>query len=368
MQREFLELVEEAAFEALTSRERSALFRHYGVAGYGASTLEQIGESFKISRERVRQIVNKATAKIISRSQHKTVIDSPSACQKLGRLLKEHINNDDTSVDAVRLLVDSGLIEQEEHIRLALVLSRADPRGARKSIAKAKKSIAEAQKRLKAEARIDEKFDRVLKGVEWPTSAVDARVKYGKQIDQKRDTQQNDQGLYECFDSKKAGRHIYYDSELEHSFYQLLEGTSLVEYYAEQPFMIKYGECGDLKYYPDVYVLLKDGRGIVFEVKPSFMMPLRKNLVKYKALENFCKAEGLGYSMSDITTSFSELRLTEVRREYELAVLEAVKLRSLNWTQYLKVKEHFNPTKEEFCALIFRNNLVWQEKPFRLSK
>jgi len=368
MQREFLKLVEEAAFEALTSRERSVIFRRYGIGGYGATTLGQIGKNFKISRERVRQIVNKSTMKIISRSQYKTVIDSPSACQKLGRLLKKHINNDDASTDAVRLLVDSGLIDQEEHIHLALVLNRVDLDKGMKSITKAKKAIAETQKRLETEARRDEKFNRVLKGVEWPSLVVDARVKHGKRINKKRDTRQNDKGLYEYFDSKKSGRCIYYDSELEHSFYQLLENASLVEYYAEQPFMIRYGEYKDQKYYPDVYVLLKDGRGIVFEVKPSFMMPLRKNIVKYKALEDFCKTEGLGYSMSGISTSFSEIRLSRVRREFELAVLEALELQSIGWPQYLKIKEHFNPSIAEFCALISRNNLVLQEKPFRLSK
>jgi len=51
MQREFLKLVEEAAFEALTSRERSVIFRRYGIGGYGATTLGQIGKNFKISRE-----------------------------------------------------------------------------------------------------------------------------------------------------------------------------------------------------------------------------------------------------------------------------------------------------------------------------
>lgn len=48
----------------LEEREKDILFRRYGLSGYDIHTLEQVGEAFNITRERVRQIEKKTLAKL----------------------------------------------------------------------------------------------------------------------------------------------------------------------------------------------------------------------------------------------------------------------------------------------------------------
>lgn len=50
--------------EDLTLREREILMRRYGLAGYRIHTLEEVGLSFNITRERVRQIEKKSLEKL----------------------------------------------------------------------------------------------------------------------------------------------------------------------------------------------------------------------------------------------------------------------------------------------------------------
>ncbi|MCL1588174.1 MAG: RNA polymerase sigma factor RpoD [Actinomycetia bacterium] len=67
--------VEEAAFkllqeylslalESLNERERQVLIMRFGLADGNVKTLEQVGEHFDVTRERIRQIENKALAKL----------------------------------------------------------------------------------------------------------------------------------------------------------------------------------------------------------------------------------------------------------------------------------------------------------------
>ena len=48
----------------LGDREKEILMRRYGLSGYDIHTLEQVGEAFNITRERVRQIEKKTLAKL----------------------------------------------------------------------------------------------------------------------------------------------------------------------------------------------------------------------------------------------------------------------------------------------------------------
>lgn len=48
----------------LTLREREIIMRRYGLSGYDIHTLEEVGNAFNITRERVRQIEKKTLAKL----------------------------------------------------------------------------------------------------------------------------------------------------------------------------------------------------------------------------------------------------------------------------------------------------------------
>ena len=52
------------ALEGLNERERQVLIMRFGLADGKVRTLEQVGDHFKVTRERIRQIETKALAKL----------------------------------------------------------------------------------------------------------------------------------------------------------------------------------------------------------------------------------------------------------------------------------------------------------------
>lgn len=61
------------ALSTLTVRESDVISYYFGLNGYNALTLEEIGEKFKLTRERVRQIKEKATTRLRNTSRSKTL-------------------------------------------------------------------------------------------------------------------------------------------------------------------------------------------------------------------------------------------------------------------------------------------------------
>ncbi|MEB3339396.1 sigma-70 family RNA polymerase sigma factor [Okeania sp.] len=64
---EFFEYFAQAQLEALKDREKQIIELRYGLTGDKPMTLASIGEVFGISRERIRQILDKAHRKIRSK-------------------------------------------------------------------------------------------------------------------------------------------------------------------------------------------------------------------------------------------------------------------------------------------------------------
>ena len=61
----------ERSLETLTPREADVLSSYFGLSGGHAMTLEEIGEKFDITRERVRQIKEKAIRRLKHTSRSK---------------------------------------------------------------------------------------------------------------------------------------------------------------------------------------------------------------------------------------------------------------------------------------------------------
>jgi len=69
----------------------------------------------------------------------------------------------------------------------------------------------------------------------------------------------------------------------------VLEQIKEIAFYQEQPFVIPYELDGTQRtYYPDVFFVIEDGRGVVVEVKPRYQMALHENLTKWSALQKYC--------------------------------------------------------------------------------
>lgn len=61
----------ERALETLTPREADVIRLYFGLAGQHSMTLEEIGETFDLTRERVRQIKEKAIRRLKHTSRSK---------------------------------------------------------------------------------------------------------------------------------------------------------------------------------------------------------------------------------------------------------------------------------------------------------
>jgi RNA polymerase primary sigma factor len=57
----------------LTPREKIVLERRFGIDGQTEQTLQQLGEEFGLTRERIRQIENRALSKLRNESRMKSL-------------------------------------------------------------------------------------------------------------------------------------------------------------------------------------------------------------------------------------------------------------------------------------------------------
>ncbi len=62
------------ALRTLTEREKSVIMQYYGIAGNQSMSLEEIGEKLDLTRERVRQIKEKAIRKLRAGSRNKHLL------------------------------------------------------------------------------------------------------------------------------------------------------------------------------------------------------------------------------------------------------------------------------------------------------
>ncbi len=56
-------------FSGLTDREKKVIACRYGIGGASSMTLEEVGQMFDVTRERIRQIESKALSKMRNRAR-----------------------------------------------------------------------------------------------------------------------------------------------------------------------------------------------------------------------------------------------------------------------------------------------------------
>jgi RNA polymerase primary sigma factor len=71
---ESLQIELKDAMKMLTERERNVVSHFFGIAGFGTKSMEEIGEKYDLTRERVRQIKEKAIRKMRVGSQGKKLM------------------------------------------------------------------------------------------------------------------------------------------------------------------------------------------------------------------------------------------------------------------------------------------------------
>ena len=373
---EFFEYFTQAQLEALNSRESQIVELRYGLNGGNPLTLAAIGEVFGVSRERIRQLLEKAYRKIIIKGQKQIEANHiDDACGELLLYVRSIIRPEE--LDSVNRLIEfsqgnlDSLSLKTHALPLLSYLAYSNKSDRKQNLERAKKilhELASKQRKLILEQNAIAKFSELLTYVIYPKQMKTISPNNFKRFKRQRNVSSDSEGIYGSFYSSKLNRQVQYESGLEQKFLLFLENSKNVAFYQEQPCKIFYEINGNSAYYyPDILFVLEDGRAIVVEIKPIFKMALQSNLTKWSALKAYCQKQGWGLLVTDGQYSIQQIQRHQIKPDFANCVLSRLRRKSLNWTEYKKIKEQFNPNRNDFVALVLNNRLVWRLSPFYLS-
>ena len=367
----FVEYFTSAQSEALTPRESAIVDLRFGFMGGSPHTLEAIGQEFGVTRERIRQILNKALRKIVAKGKRELKGGKLNApCAALLTYVEGAIRpSDEGAVCRIVDFVEADLSYLPKNSSLLLIAYLAFQN---RKIAAAK--ISEVPKLVRdrkiAQGRYyknQAKLQDLLANVIWPNKIVMMTSESIEGLERARHVSSDSEGNAGSFHSGKMARLIEYESEIELRFYQWLEELDEVKFYQEQPFKVPYEYEGRrFLYYPDVLFVLEDGKGIVVEIKPIFKMALNINLKKWTGLRNFCSDKGLGLLVTDGRYTIQQIQHYEVNPSFAKDVLMLLDKGPLSWAQYKPIREKHNATRNDFVGLVLKSKLYWSLNPFKL--
>jgi Sigma-70, region 4 len=373
---EFFEYLIQAQLEALKDREFEIFGLRYGLTGESPYSLEAIAEIFKVSRERIRQILNKAHRKILFAGKKQIKLENfnaPSA--KLLTYITSIIRPEEAGF--INRFVEFttnklSILPSKTHsfklITHLLYFNKNTRNEVEKNAIKLlRENLREIGENQKTQESIS-KFKALLSYVIQPEQMKPLENFDLSLFDRKREVSLEGYGNAGEFYSEKISKYVQYESGLEMKFLSCLENSDNVVYYSEQPIRLPYQFYNKTYfYYPDFVFFLNDNKGIVVEIKPLDQMALKINLVKWAALKEYCTQNGLGLLVTDGKYAIQQIMKYESNLNFANTLLAKLGEGSLNWNQYKEIREQFNPSTKDFASLIMRNKLTWLLNPFSLS-
>lgn len=285
------------AIESLSDKRLAFVLA--GRLGVGADplTLEALGQKLGVTRERVRQLQEKGLAQLARGSVRQGSLHSLLS-QMYARELAELSLEAQADHLSSRL---GGLFLARPQLVIEVVLRAG---GVPKARARTLALLAEERARSRARAErlhqnalaSRERPDRVMRkwlaDATWPATlgTPPSRAEMGRV----REVQVT--GRSGSFESAKLGRAVSFESHLEMRILLRLERSDLVAWYQEQPLAVAYRFDGEARrYFPDVFVALADGRGLLAEIKPLWQVALSVNRAKADAARQLAHERGWGW-------------------------------------------------------------------------
>jgi DNA-binding CsgD family transcriptional regulator len=228
----FAEYFTMAQVEALTERESRMVELRYGFMGGDSHTLEQVGQEFGVSRERIRQIIKRAHRKIRSKGRRQIKKgETGKPCAQLILHLEGIIQLSETG-DVERLVDfivnDLSYLPSNTHA-LPLVACLIYPN---QKLAKSRQG--EARNRIREKARSErqsEKFEHLLSYVIWPNEVKLLTGDEVSAVRRERNVSTDGEGHSGSFFSGKMNRTVQYEPQLELDFLLQLEQLEEVVFY-----------------------------------------------------------------------------------------------------------------------------------------
>lgn len=370
---DFLDYFVLAYQDALKDRDYLIFELRFGFDGNNARTLAEVGEIIGVTRQRIGQILERCFRKIRGKGKRNlNKGDFSNPCARLLQMLNELIIPGEAGEEErINKLTETELAHFPDFTHLYplifFLLYYSDAK-----IEALMVKLSEFKKNNLPQLTLshDDLFAKWMKDVIWPPATKIYSITPSLISNFKKDKEINifSEGYNGVFYSEKLQCDVHYQSKLELQFYQHLEALSQVILYQAQPFHIKYlNNDIEFNYYPGVFIVLNDGRGIVVDILPSYYMALNINWKKWSALRTFCKENGYGFLISDSRNTFQEIQRKPVPENFKNSLLEALTKGTVNWDQYNSLREKTPVTRAEFTAIVMKYKLHFQFAPFMVG-
>lgn len=381
----FAEYLMLAQAEALSEREERLMNARYGFTSGVPQTLDTIAQKWQLSKERVRQLLQRAQRKL----RHKGERDiergyTKTACASLLLLLGYggDLEATEQKEKIITLAQNALAYLPQETSALPLLVSLCIPEKEAKEflrdLLRPLKQQAESEKKEQTEIRRLEKRTRALEAllddIRWPRETSSGLDQFSHLMGENRPQErgQDEEIRRQRFFSEKLKRYVHYRSLVEMRFFQTLEAAETIVFYQERPFKISEDiQEKLLTCTPDVFFLLQDGRGVLVEVTTWDFMALHRNWGKYNALRLFCLKHGWGLLITDGTKTLQQVKQHPIALPFQTALLEALahaENGTLSWEEYRVVRDQHQGTHKDFIAIVLTQRLAWSLDPFTLRR
>ena len=349
--------------DTITDREERniKIFRHrIGLDDAENNTLQAIGEEYCLTRERIRQIYLKVFRKV-TRNRPEYI----ECRKKLFMQIKQY-----TPVEFYYLVFDDikELTNRYFIIYLFNLLFR------RFDITQFENKWKEycdegIHKRLTAKENLylEAKLQRV---VIFPGEMRKYRASVCTALP-KRDVQSHLKSESGEVTLRKSTKPLSYESRLERDTLTFLDRNPWVKEINAQCVEIPYSFGGQMhKYYPDIVFKTIDDEICLLECKPAIRMAVYQNIVKYRALHQYCRMHGFGYTVIDSGfRSITDIITMEYNEDFAIMLEHACRNNVyLTWEEVLGIAKNLRikVNAKELAAIVIKKRLWLDVKPFRL--
>lgn len=360
---------------ALSIRDRQIFDLRFGLSTGKSMSLQHVASVIGVSGERIRQILVRCFRNIkykIRIQRKKGLLDQP--CARLAILLESVIISG-ADGNSLRLaeFIDSNLTYLPIKLAVQLTAGLLFEKSQYQKYEKEVQSIFLEKRRQKylnfVQTREEERLSSLFSYIMWPGKMKPLEDGCNLPMQRTREVLEDGDGTNGVFISQKMKREIQYESELEMSFLMRLEASNKVIFYQEQPLALNYEDKSgkQRQYFPDIFFVLHDRRGVYVEIKPVFMMATQQNLMKWRALWLHCREKGYGMLVTDGNWTYQQIYEYPVSPIIQNEILTNLRQKPLDWPTYKQLKEKLNISRYEFLALILQQKLIWSLLPFSLT-
>ena len=349
--------------DAITNKEERnvQIFRHrIGLGDIEINTLQAIGEQNNITRERVRQIYSKVFQKVTRKRQE---------YEECKRALFAQIEQ--YSLFEFYCLVFDDLLELTNRYFIILLFKLLFEHLDITQFENQWKTYCDlCSKRKITDKRNVQLAAKLQRVVIFPGEMRKYNASVCNTLPKRNvsDHQENESGTVIL---QKSSRPLQYESRMERRILEFLDRNPWVKEINAQCVEIPYTYNGNThKYYPDIVFKTKDDAICLLECKPIIRMAVYRNIVKYRALHQYCRTYGFGYTVIDSgCRSIIDLLGMEYNKEFaDILEDECRKVEYLTWPDVLRLAEnmHIRVNAKELSAIIIKKHLQLGIQPFSL--